>query len=317
MPEDEAPVASQAKSLYSASTVLCADSVESHPRVPGLFALGTYQVDQEKKAQEDAAGAAKHTGSSGEENEDEEQQQVGSSTSPAYTRRGTVTLLQASHDPSSSTSDRRVQCKTCDQVDTAAVLDMRWLPSIRSGASADDFWLATAHATGVVELHALEDYKLKSLSKLTINPRNVLGLSLDWAQRSDADVGFIVSQSDGSLAYLPSLARHLDGIPAAPPHDQSPRQDTKFADDDDEDEDEDEEAAASHALLNDAQHWTDAGAAKPAGLETWHAHDNEAWIAAWDVWSGGSVLWSGESTPGAHTKIMTLSPTCLLTQLTF
>ena len=31
----------------------------------------------------------------------------------------------------------------------------------------------------------------------------------------------------------------------------------------------------------------------PAGMETWDAHGYEAWIAAWDCWSGGTVAWSG------------------------
>lgn len=32
---------------------------------------------------------------------------------------------------------------------------------------------------------------------------------------------------------------------------------------------------------------------RPSGLETWIAHDYEAWIAAWDCYSQGSILWSG------------------------
>ena len=31
----------------------------------------------------------------------------------------------------------------------------------------------------------------------------------------------------------------------------------------------------------------------PRELETWAAHSFEAWVAAWDCWSGGTVLWSG------------------------
>lgn len=31
----------------------------------------------------------------------------------------------------------------------------------------------------------------------------------------------------------------------------------------------------------------------PHGLETWRAHDFEAWIAAWDCWTDGVVAWSG------------------------
>ncbi|WFD06227.1 methylated diphthine methylhydrolase [Malassezia vespertilionis] len=31
----------------------------------------------------------------------------------------------------------------------------------------------------------------------------------------------------------------------------------------------------------------------PLGLESWLAHEYESWIAAWDCWSNGAVVWSG------------------------
>ena len=37
-----------APSLYQESTELCADSIESHPYLPYVFAESTYQVDQDK-----------------------------------------------------------------------------------------------------------------------------------------------------------------------------------------------------------------------------------------------------------------------------
>lgn len=58
-------------SLYSAPTDLCADAIAAHPAEAGLFAMGTYHVTQ-------AAGKE------GEE----------ADASPAYSRRGRVTLHQ-------------------------------------------------------------------------------------------------------------------------------------------------------------------------------------------------------------------------------
>lgn len=62
-----------ASSRFTESTELCADSIESHPSLPFIFAESTYQVDQD---QNDA--------------------QV--SSSPAYTRRGRCSLKKANVD---------------------------------------------------------------------------------------------------------------------------------------------------------------------------------------------------------------------------
>lgn len=74
----------QAQSLYHESTVESADSIESHPSLAGVFALGTYQVDQQEQPGGEDVGSSSRAGV-----DDEEQ---GSSTSPEYSRRGTLRL---------------------------------------------------------------------------------------------------------------------------------------------------------------------------------------------------------------------------------
>lgn len=69
-----------APSLYSTCTDLSADSIESHPLISGLFALGTYQVDQLED---------QHQLSTDDTDQLENQ---GDQTSPPYQRRGRITL---------------------------------------------------------------------------------------------------------------------------------------------------------------------------------------------------------------------------------
>ena len=122
------------------------------------------------------------------------------------------------------------------------------------------------------------------------------------------DTSLIVSQSDGSLAYLPSLElafsssscnmEPVEGV-AAKMATTSIHKDSADADEDEESDDdwdqtsEDERQAnlaSAHAALNSSY------ATKPPGLSTWAAHDFEAWIAGFDcftpttVWSGGDDL---------------------------
>ncbi|KAE8205235.1 hypothetical protein CF335_g2377 [Tilletia laevis] len=79
-----------ARSLYTADTLLSADSIEFDPRTPGLFALGTYQVDQREEAQASSGG--------GKDDDDEKEKEGdGDGTKEedrAYTRRGRLTLHQ-------------------------------------------------------------------------------------------------------------------------------------------------------------------------------------------------------------------------------
>ncbi|PWN89581.1 WD40 repeat-like protein [Acaromyces ingoldii] len=206
----------QAASLYSASTDLSADSIESHPGTRGLFALGTYQVDQ-----------AQEEGQPADEN---------SNTSPEYSRRGRLTLHQTGTD-----GEGKVSCRTLSSLDTAAILDMKWLAS---GSR-----LSAALATSDLAFFHLNKGSLSPADTLKMNDVGALCLSLDWSDRRGlgAEGGSgptkgIVSQSDGSLAYIPDL-----------------------------------EVALS----------------SKGNIESWAAHDYEAWIAAWDCWSDGNICWSG------------------------
>lgn len=76
-----------AESLYHESTVQSADSIEAHPSISGLFALGTYQVNQHEEQK-----------STTEDAEDEQQ----SSSSPEYSRKGTLRLKRVKTEPDGS-----------------------------------------------------------------------------------------------------------------------------------------------------------------------------------------------------------------------
>lgn len=65
-----------ARSLYAVSTTQNADTVEAHPTLPGLFALGTYQVEKDQTV--DSAGATLEA--------------------PPITRSGMLRLMQADFD---------------------------------------------------------------------------------------------------------------------------------------------------------------------------------------------------------------------------
>jgi hypothetical protein len=83
----------QAKSLYHESTIQNADSIESHPSLAGLFALGTYQVDQEKDESASAGASSDYQ---------EVEGTLSSSSSPEYSRRGTLRLKQVGRDSTDS-----------------------------------------------------------------------------------------------------------------------------------------------------------------------------------------------------------------------
>jgi diphthamide biosynthesis protein 7 len=131
-----------------------------------------------------------------------------------------------------------------------------------------------------------------------MNTRRALVLSLDLssrkpgladAQEQHGDAKLLMSQSDGSLSYLPSLSAAFEEGSAGQAE-ETRRPDSRVAaaaESDDEDDDADEETLAAHAALNAAFE------GRPRGLETWAAHGHEAWIAAWDCWSDGTVGWSG------------------------
>lgn len=144
-----------------------------------------------------------------------------------------------------------------------------------------------------------------------MNQNRSLCLSLDWSDRIGGELGgykgweassrdspsgseekeikdtsLIVSQSDGSLAYLPFLVNGLESE-TEKGNEKSSVVGNGTQEDNEEDEEE-KETLRSHSILN--QNWEN----KPKGLETWKAHDFEAWIAAFDCWSDGNLIWSGE-----------------------
>ncbi|WFD35908.1 DNA topoisomerase [Malassezia cuniculi] len=158
-----------ATSLFSASTELSADSIESHPALPFVFAESTYQVDKEDDG----------------------------TPSPAYTRRGRCRIQKA--EPGKD----GIQFTTLDTHDTAAILDTKW-----TATSDHNGILAIADATGHVQLHRLTDtLKLEQLETLEINSEKALCLSLDWTSRTAVSASCVISQSNGTLARFSSIEK--------------------------------------------------------------------------------------------------------------
>lgn len=195
-------------SRYAASTELSADSVEAHPCLPYVFAVSTYQVDKDE-SERDAA-------------------------SPAYSRRGRCTLHHYDGD----------RAHTLDTLHGAAILDAKWALASDAPTAMGYGVLGLADATGHVRLYKLRDTKrFAPLAAWPMNSDAALCLSLDVSDRTQPDASdarVLVSQSNGTLAMVPSM--------------HTPQ---------------------------------------PEGLETWEAHGYEAWIAAWDAHSPGTVAWSG------------------------
>ncbi|PWN37658.1 WD40 repeat-like protein [Meira miltonrushii] len=222
-----------ARSLYASSTGQSADSVESHPIVPGLFALGTYQVDQHEIEEAD-----------GIQNEDDGEEKV---NAPPFSRKGTLRLMQAKANESGM-----IDVDTLCTLDTAAILDMKWM-----SGSKDRLGVVLANSTlSLYTYDTTHDTKgrLCDPAHIQVNSNNSLCLSLDWSDRnqpasSPSDTKAIISQSDGTLAHIYDL-----------------------------------EAASSSSSRGEGS----------TGIETWKAHDYEAWIAAFDSWSpNGQIVWSG------------------------
>lgn len=188
----------QAVSLYSESTIQSADSIEAHPQISGLFALGTYQVDQ--KADDSI-----------EESKDEVP--LSSSTSPEYSRKGSISLKKVER-----CTDGQVKCETLCTIETAAVLDMGWIPTNPS-------ILSVALANSQLSLYRYNEINnetedlskpLEHLKKIQVNDKGALALSLDWSDRIGCTIGncskesisepsVIVSQSDGSLSHISNI----------------------------------------------------------------------------------------------------------------
>lgn len=73
--------------MYHESTIQSADSIESHPSIGNLFALGTYQVDQQIEQNSTTAAADRDAD---EIENDKEGETLGNS--PEYSRKGTLRL---------------------------------------------------------------------------------------------------------------------------------------------------------------------------------------------------------------------------------
>lgn len=135
-----------------------------------------------------------------------------------------------------------------DRIDTAAILDMKWLHP-----SASCLSVATADAAVTLYKYDEASASLRDPRRIDMNTTQSLCLSLDWSDRVGGVIGGygshsnvpagIVSQSDGTIAHIGDLERALQGDKQA--------------------------------------------------IDTWHAHDYEAWITAYDCWSSGTVVWSG------------------------
>lgn len=312
-------------SLYKASTGLCADSIEAVPGVGGLFTLATYQVDKEELL---TAGSnnRRNSGSSslcetnhGEQAGVDEEQ----SASPVYTRRGTCTLHRiASSQATPGQRGDGLSCETLQTIDTPAILDLKWSVTAPASSNGQRRILGIANARGEVELQRLAQTqdKLEHVRTLALNDHGgkTLCLSLDWSdrfgyERADklqakailsSDTSLVVSQSDGSLCFLPSLEAALSHEVEDEPETAAVVAELAsvgLSAPDDEDEwertsqdEKTESLKAAHASLNKPF------AARPRGLETWKAHEYEAWIVGFDCWSSSgsqpglrSVVWSG------------------------
>ncbi|SNX83148.1 uncharacterized protein MEPE_01854 [Melanopsichium pennsylvanicum] len=303
-----------AASLYTASTGLCADSIESVPGVDGVFALATYHVDKHEQQQATSSSSSPSSTQSQDELGQDEASLSATSSSPAYTRRGTCNLYYIASEGRDGT-----KCDKVDMIETPAILDMKWSLTKAAGKAELRRTLGVANAQGQITLHRLygseKASKLQSIGELQFNNRTALCLSLDFSDRRgghiggynmstpDVDTSLIVSQSDGSLAYLPSLelalantcASSVDDVTSSlaetsiHKHTHSSAE-TEAPDDDWDRTSQDERDSAllsKHLDLNSIH------PIKPRGLITWAAHEFESWICAFDCFSPTTTAWSG------------------------
>ncbi|KAK0562145.1 hypothetical protein OC861_005466 [Tilletia horrida] len=307
--------AASAASLYCADTGLSADCIEFHPTWPGLFALGTYQVDKLPDQQDQPSDSCSST-PAGAQHSDDDDDEGGEAARLRYIRRGRLTLHQIEN-----VRREAVDVKTVASEDTNAILDMKWSGSAalvdcsrsESGAAT----LAVADARGSVHLYTVQPtppttrsaLSHQHIGQLRLNPHEKLCLSLDWSDRAPlplplppsssanadasrsstlADPSLIVSQSDGMLVYVPRISLNSQGglTSRLPQTDGSLQDEDEDEEDGEGDEDDIDDPLRPYLPSNQWEH-------RPEAMQVWRAHDHEAWIAAWDCWSAGTVAWSG------------------------
>lgn len=136
---------------------------------------------------------------------------------------------------------------------------MKWLDTRRS-------LLSVALATSELSLYHLDlgQKVLKEDFSVQLNDSGALCLSLDWSDRTAGIPACNTSGSNQPTIVPAAIVSQSDGTLTHIP---------------------DIEALRTDVEAN--------GFCQLAGQSTWKAHDYEAWIAAFDCWSGGSVVWSG------------------------
>ncbi len=113
-----------------------------------------------------------------------------------------------------------------------------------------------------------------------------------------ADTSMIVSQSDGSLAYLPSLEAALSSTTTSADDLTSDLAATSIHNPQTDDEDDWDTNQRRRAHLHSPRLPSRAQRllpSKPRGLTSWTAHAYEAWIAAFDCYTPTTV-WSAATT---------------------
>uniref|UniRef100_A0A336K1G3 methylated diphthine methylhydrolase n=1 Tax=Culicoides sonorensis TaxID=179676 RepID=A0A336K1G3_CULSO len=150
--------------IHTFDTIYSADSVEWCPyeNYKEFFVCGTYQLEDTSKAAEDSQFNA------------------------SCKRKGRIYLFQFNLENESLTE--------VFQIETNAILDMKWHPS--------ENIIATADSKGFVILYKLENDQLRLLCELKLeNESDVLALSLDWNRISQQNE-LIVSDSKGGFSLL-------------------------------------------------------------------------------------------------------------------
>eukprot|EP00095_Tigriopus_kingsejongensis_P006120 maker-scaffold98_size375582-snap-gene-1.14 protein:Tk06120 transcript:maker-scaffold98_size375582-snap-gene-1.14-mRNA-1 annotation:"wd repeat-containing protein 85-like" len=152
---------------FTWDTHYSADTVEwcPSPEYPDVLAVGTYQVDKSDEA-----------------------------SFSASQRKGRVYIHVLN-------PDRSLELKF--QLDTSAILDMRWHPQGPSPI------LAVVDALGVLTLYELLDsYELRQVEQIKVTPEEdgeTLALSIDWNCRRDSPdraLRIVTSDSKGSISLM-------------------------------------------------------------------------------------------------------------------